>query len=397
MTLIHYPGARIYRDTVEGYVCGTNRPQLGLCRVMIGHKRSGEAGQKYAGDRLSREPGKGAKKRERTNSNANYRFNRRARVAKTRRFGRASAKMSYRLQRDEALSPGAKRIALEQIDEALAYLDEPGDDLDEAVHESRKCFKKIRGLLRLFRKEIGEEVYQRENECFRDAGRLLSDLRDSAVRIETADHLLYALDDSIDEALLTTVRDTLAVFYDATRRRVVVEEQGLTRAAEMIGEARQRVEGWPIDGDSFSTVAGGLRKVYRRGHNRLDDASQAPTAEAFHEWRKRVKYLWYSTRILRFIWPNSMEVLADEIHDLSDYLGDDHDLAEFRALMQEQPSLIDDHITRLTIVSLIKSEREKLQARAFQQGRRIYAESPKRFVRRLGRYWDVAQTEFDGP
>jgi hypothetical protein len=57
---------------------------------------------------------------------------------------------NYRLQADEKLSQGVKRIAFEQIDEALAHLQSSGNDLDKAVHESRKNLKKLRGLLRRY-------------------------------------------------------------------------------------------------------------------------------------------------------------------------------------------------------------------------------------------------------
>lgn len=106
--------------------------------------------------------------------------------------------MSYRLEPGEQLAPGIKRIALEELDEVLQYLREPGDDVDEAVHESRKAFKKLRGLLRLVRQEIGEEVYQRENGRFRDAGRLLSELRQRAV-MKTLAKEIHSLSDDLGE------------------------------------------------------------------------------------------------------------------------------------------------------------------------------------------------------
>ncbi|MCA9972461.1 MAG: hypothetical protein KC425_19705, partial [Anaerolineales bacterium] len=70
--------------------------------------------------------------------------------------------MSYRLHPDERLPAGLARITYEQIDDALDYLRDP-DDVDEAVHESRKLFKKVRGLLRLVRLELGEPVLKRKN------------------------------------------------------------------------------------------------------------------------------------------------------------------------------------------------------------------------------------------
>ncbi len=295
--------------------------------------------------------------------------------------------MSYRLQANEKLPQGLKRIAQEEIDDALSYLQNSQTDLDEAVHESRKCFKKVRGLLRLIRKEIGETVYQRENVCFRDAGRRLSELRDSAVQIETLDSLIAEEELEIAPETLASLREALIIFYNITRQRIVEEEQQLAKAADMIQAARHRIEDWPVNNDSFAAVSGGLKKVYKRGRNRLEDALEQPTVEAFHEWRKRVKYLWYGKRILRRIWPDIMKTLADETHDLSDYLGEAHDLAVLQKLVAERPLLISDDEDRETLISFLKQKRDGLHTAAYKQGKRIYAESPKAFVNRLEQYW----------
>jgi CHAD domain-containing protein len=299
--------------------------------------------------------------------------------------------MSYRLYQDEPVPLGTKRIAYEQIDDALTYLQDSAEDLDEAVHETRKCLKKLRGLLRLVRKEIGETVYQRENVAFRDAGRLLSDLRDSKVMVDTLDDHVEALDDEGESDAFGSLRKSLEENYQRTRRRAVQEENALSAAAAMIQAARLRVQEWPVERDSYDAVAGGLHKIYKRGRNRLADARQNPSSEAFHEWRKRVKYLWYSSRILRFIWPDPMEELADEIHDLSDYLGDAHDIAELKSLLTER-SLISDKATTLAFISRLNSEQEALHERAINQGRRIYWESPDDFVDRFGAYWKLARS-----
>lgn len=46
-----------------------------------------------------------------------------------------------------------------------------------------------------------------------------------------------------------------------------------------------------------------------------------------HEWRKRVKYGWYHMRLLTDASPAILSPLEERLHDLSDALGGDHDLA----------------------------------------------------------------------
>ncbi|MFO7680504.1 MAG: CHAD domain-containing protein [Chloroflexota bacterium] len=299
--------------------------------------------------------------------------------------------MSYKLPTNQKLPPGIKRIACEQIDDALASLRSSDEELDEIVHESRKRLKKLRGLLRLVRKEIGETVYQRENIAFRDAGRLLGGLRDSAVRIETLADLLAEPALAPADDAFSTLKRAVNTIYDDMRQQVITEEQALEKVTARIEAARTRVGEWPLEDDSFAAVAGGLRKVYKRGQNRAADAAEEATMAAFHEWRKRVKYLWYNVRILKPIWPEPMAVLADEIHDLSDLLGEEHDLAGLRDFIRSQPALISDEENAAALLSLIDEKRILLQKQSLRQGRFIYAESPDDFVARIEAYWEAAQ------
>ena len=55
-----------------------------------------------------------------------------------------------------------------------------------AVHEVRKSLKKIRAALRLVRPVIGDKSYRRENTCFRDAARPLTEVRDARHRRQPA-------------------------------------------------------------------------------------------------------------------------------------------------------------------------------------------------------------------
>ena len=90
--------------------------------------------------------------------------------------------MNFTLIPEEAPSDSLRRIAAEQIDGSIAQLQRT-DDLNDGIHEARKHFKRIRALLRLVRGALPAETYDSENQFFRDLGRLLSPVRDSAVYI----------------------------------------------------------------------------------------------------------------------------------------------------------------------------------------------------------------------
>jgi hypothetical protein len=58
----------------------------------------------------------------------------------------------------EPLPAGLRRITLEQFDRSIDGLVN-GEDLDRAVHETRKSIKRLRATLRLVSGEIGPMVY----------------------------------------------------------------------------------------------------------------------------------------------------------------------------------------------------------------------------------------------
>jgi CHAD domain-containing protein len=297
--------------------------------------------------------------------------------------------MGYRLEAQEKLSIGIKRIAREQADKALTQLTASGEGQDKAIHEARKCFKKIRAVVWLVRDEIGEAVYKQENICYRDVGRGLSDARDGAVKVETLDELRERFAAQLDVDAFAKARDKLASERHLIIEQTLKEEDVLADVVATLQAAQARIDTWPVERENFSSLAGGLRRVYKRGHNRLADAYADPRPEAFHDWRKRVKYLWYHIRILRPLWPDLFEVLADEIHDLSDYLGDDHDLAELRHVALKRPELFDDEREQQVLIALIDRRRAELEAAARPLGKRIYAEKPRRFVKRIAAYWHL--------
>ena len=98
---------------------------------------------------------------------------------------------------------------------------------------------------------------------------------------------------------------------------------------------------WPLERDGFEPLEDGLERTYRRGRRDLARRGKDPTAENLHEWRKRVKDLWYHCAILERSWKPVMSALADEAHELSDRLGDDHDLAVLLAWAHENAEALD--------------------------------------------------------
>jgi CHAD domain-containing protein len=159
----------------------------------------------------------------------------------------------------------------------------------------------------------------------------------------------------------------------------------------MLREARGRVDDWPLERDSFAALRDGLRRTYRRGRRDFKAVQANPSAEALHEWRKRVKELWYHHSLLRPLWPPVMQAVGDEAHELADRLGDDHDLVMLAAWIRENTDAEPEFF------EAADRRRAELQAEAMILGARLYADKPSSYVRRLRRLWEAAQTSVRAP
>lgn len=303
--------------------------------------------------------------------------------------------MAYRLLGEESVEEGVKRIVGEQIDKAIGEIQNQDLDRHQTVHQVRKRCKKIRGTLRLVRPEF-EETYRFENAWFRDAARRLSPLRDAEAMIETYDQLMNRFSDQLETEAFTPVRETLVL-----RRRQIADEQfdldeRLADFLTDMREARERVNTWVIRASGFQAINPGFQKTYRRGRKAMFKAyGGESTTEQFHEWRKRVKYHRYHTRLLRELWKPVMKQFLSEVKVLSDLLGDDHDLAVFRQTLMDKPDEFGEQPDIQVLLGLIDRRRAQLQEEARSLGERVYAEKPRQLVRRLEHYWRAWRTEVE--
>src|SRR4051812_15620484 len=258
--------------------------------------------------------------------------------------------MAYSLSLDD-LAASVKRVAGEQLGTAADGLEQPHDPV-EAVHEARKRLKKTRALLRLARPAMRADAFRAYNRELRDQGRALSGARDAEVLVETVDALAEH-----------NTRRVKRAHFAAVRARFVAGAGGAP-PEQQVRRLADGVDRWPLGGISSETLVEAVTTTYRRGRKA---AAKPATTENLHEWRKRVKDLWYQARLL------GIKRLARDAKALSKLLGSDHDLA---VLSAELPT--DDPLQ-----ALIDDRRAVLQKQARKLGERLYEDPPKTFRKRV--------------
>ncbi len=191
----------------------------------------------------------------------------------------------------------------------------------------------------------------------------MSETRDADVLVETIDDLAERYAGQRPKTTFTRIRGRLQTKPAAD--------------ASTHADALRALAGepWPLGDLGPDDLAASLRRTYARGRKAFATADHAPTTANLHEWRKRVKDLWYQQRLLEQTWPGVMKAQAKEAKRLSKLLGADHDLA-----------VLAEHVDDPDLTELIDTRRAELLAEARELGRRVYAERPQAFARRARRY-----------
>jgi CHAD domain-containing protein len=290
----------------------------------------------------------------------------------------------FRLAPDEGAADGLRRIARGQIELADGRL-QSGDDVGEAVHETRKSFKRLRAVVRLARDPLGDEVYRAENRAYRDTGRELSGARDAQVLRETLDDLRRRYRKEIHDDAFAGLREALDADAEAAHERIASDAGAVEEVRASLGAARDRIATWPLPEDADAGVlAPGFERIYKRGRRALKAAERSRDDESMHELRKRSKDLWHAAQILRPVAPRRMKRLGRRAHALSDLLGDDHDLAVLMDAARERHRTLRRGELAL-LRALVGRRRSRLQRDALACARRVYARKPRAWSRRIAR------------
>ena len=181
---------------------------------------------------------------------------------------------------------------------------------------------------------MGNDVRKRENAAMRDAAKRLSGARDAQVMLDTLDKLAADPRSVLPGAAVKRLKQLLEARRDELKRDANLEAEA-ARAARELTAVRQRLEEWPLEEEGFDEAAAGLRRIHRRGRDTMQKALKKGDDESWHEWRKRVKDLWYALRILKPVASEQLSGAVDEASDLSDLLGDHNDLAVLAETVRE--------------------------------------------------------------
>jgi CHAD domain-containing protein len=275
-------------------------------------------------------------------------------------------------QQDETVGGGMLRIASEQIAKAILSADALDEPPARRIHAARRRCKRLRGLFRLVRPDFSR--YRKANAQVRDAAARLSSVRDDAVLLDTLDtlsdwagqpappHEDDPVDPHAEEAALAAFRDDM-----------------LALAAE--------AKTWSLAKIDRKTLGRGLKRCYADARDALAKCREDPTDDAFHNWRKQVKYHSFHLLLVKKAFGAGHVAEIEQVERLAELLGRHHDLAVLRQTAEQQPERLGEGVDARFITINAPILQQQLAARALSLGDTIFVRPPRLVRQTLETRW----------
>ncbi|MEZ5924772.1 MAG: CHAD domain-containing protein [Hyphomicrobiaceae bacterium] len=292
---------------------------------------------------------------------------------------------SYAFEPGSSLGPQVRRVMRRQVKSAVRAL---AQEVNAAsIHRARRCLKRCRSLLLLVRQPRGKRGWTSEAEILKTASDRLAGARDVQAKLDALSHI----ETTAGEAALVPAFARLRRSIDSNRR---AHEQGIDLAMiERLGSELEvvvrRISRKRLRGFDDKVAMAGVAATYGKARRAMRKAYRSGADEDFHDWRKHVQRHWRHMQLFEAAWPDEIAVRIGAARQVSELLGDDHDLWMLVSDLEA-----DKHRTapgrRQRMIALGRDRQAELKARAHQIGAWLFAEKPAAFGRRLGVYWSAA-------
>jgi CHAD domain-containing protein len=286
--------------------------------------------------------------------------------------------MSYELRRDELIGENLRRICRKQIEAAIAAIRGEIPEGESAVHETRKHLKRARAVLWLARKEIGKGLYRQQDHALRDAGRLISDLRDAEVRLETVQHLEHIKrgisgSENVEAMLDFELENFMAAFAGWQ-----------SQAAPMLEEALKAVDCWVLGQFEGLQLVAAVQRSYKCARKALANARTDGCPETAHKFRAKAKRLCFHLRILEPVNVVVLKNLTAELGAVSRLLGQAHDLSFLSERLRNQDAKEQREAGKL--LGVVETGEGQLRRGAAELGEHFFIERPRDFGKRVAEW-----------
>ena len=135
---------------------------------------------------------------------------------------------------------------------------------------------------------------------------------------------------AVSDANRQKIRAGLERHLEKIRQEALHDKHASETTTQAIEAALARLRESKISDLHWPVLRHGMKRSYKKSRAAFQAAVAERTTANLHEWRKQAKYFWYQIEMVERIRPKTMKKIADRLHELTQFLGDDHDLAVLR-------------------------------------------------------------------
>lgn len=299
--------------------------------------------------------------------------------------------MPYRFKLEEKFDSGFRRIVREQVKQAEAELSAASAPAS-AIHETRKAIKRLRALLKTAAPTLGAKAARKHDRVFRDIARALSSRRDDDV-IEAT---VASLESRYGAEAVATLAPLRSALDNAKSGAVpAIDAARMQELRDALKTEGKKLRKLRLKGLGLATVIKGTGASYAAGRRALKRAIKHPSDERIHDLRKAVQAHWRHMALLSRAWPEEFAARVTVSRELSQVLGDDHDLVLVKSAAVQ---LQGDEAAKngAAIVELCERRQAALRDAMKPLAARLYAESPQAFMDRMAVYVQTARRGLEG-
>jgi len=292
----------------------------------------------------------------------------------------------FEIKKRETFEQGIHRL-LEELNTETARLLVAGSRMHISIHEARKNIKKLRAVLRFIRHGIGEEKYQELNTFYGETGQKIALLRDDTSIIELLENFKTNIKSPdlqrvIQKSIRLTKKKREIEFADFHKNKTDI------RLSNSLSGKMNVLKQLDIKGSPEIFIMKSIQKVYINTAKRMKLSETEGTNEAYHNWRKQVKYLMFQMILLKNVWPKFFEAYIEELNKLQRLLGNLHDLNIVNNMIVEGSFFQLDKNQKKTLLKFIYPHRTNLKKQVHIIGNMLFAESSQTFSQRLLGIWN---------
>lgn len=276
---------------------------------------------------------------------------------------------SYRIETPDRIGAELARIARGEMDHIRQQFAVASADTGGAVHQCRKSIKRLRAIA-LFTRNVDRDRFRQIDTSLRDAGRALAAARDSSV-ISAAAHRIAGKVLSDEYASLAGDQESSSGAVGAALDRCA---HALDRADSLLlsliaNEPRLQL----------TDIQASVVRTYGRAKGALERFRHSHSADDAHRFRRRVQRHLAQLRLIEPLADAALAARIAELDELSEMLGDHHDLALLHQLIHDGALGIDE-THRKALLETVRREQKHIGKEARRRASTLFRASSKSFI-----------------